>query len=180
MFGAVLTGGKVGSEEILFSVKRGFHSTQREFLADTQTAGSIGLLLQVSLPCLVFAPEAVVLKLRGGTNAIAAPQVDYTTMVFKPIAERFGIKFDFEIVKRGFYPKGGGLVEVKVQPAQHLTPVTMTDRGKVVSVYSLAFVSGVISKDVIAGLFLTSRLLRGCPRLQRRRLRSTLATRRCS
>jgi len=148
MHGATLTGGKVNSEEIFFSSKKGFVPNRVEFVADTQTAGSIGLLLQISLPCLLFAPESIKLQLKGGTNAIAAPQADYTLLVFKPIVEQFGIKFDLNISKRGFYPKGGGLVEVKSYPVKWLTPITITERGNVVSVTSYSFVSGVISADV--------------------------------
>lgn len=42
---------------------------------------SVCLLLQVSLPCVLFAASPSQLRLRGGTNAEMAPQIDYTTMV---------------------------------------------------------------------------------------------------
>lgn len=42
---------------------------------------SIGLLIQVALPCALFANSMSILKLRGGTNAEMAPQFDYTTEV---------------------------------------------------------------------------------------------------
>ena len=42
---------------------------------------SVCLLLQVALPCLLFAPEPSRLVLRGGTNADMAPPIDYTMRV---------------------------------------------------------------------------------------------------
>ena len=48
-----------------------------EYKADTKTAGSIILLVQVSLPCLIFAKEESKLYLKGGTNAENAPQIGY-------------------------------------------------------------------------------------------------------
>lgn len=38
-------------------------------------------MLQVSLPCVLFAASPSELRLRGGTNAEMAPQIDYTAMV---------------------------------------------------------------------------------------------------
>ena len=48
------------------------------------------------------------------------------------------------IVSRGYYPKGGGEVFVKVYPAKELTAVTMKDPGKVKRIYGRAFVAGVL------------------------------------
>jgi RNA 3'-terminal phosphate cyclase (ATP) len=39
------------------------------------------LLIQVALPCILFSSGVTILKLRGGTNAEMAPQIDYTTEV---------------------------------------------------------------------------------------------------
>lgn len=37
--------------------------------------------MQAAMPCLLFAPGACEVVLRGGTNADMAPQIDYTLMV---------------------------------------------------------------------------------------------------
>lgn len=114
------------------------------FVADTGTAGSICLLMQVAVPCLLYASAACSLTLKGGTNCDMAPQIDYTTMVFKPMAEKFGMKFDVDIRRRGYYPKGGGEVVVTSHPSSCLVavPDALTERGEVVRVYSRSFVAG--------------------------------------
>lgn len=42
---------------------------------------SVGLLLQISLPCVLFTEGPSELCLKGGTNAEMAPQIDYTIKV---------------------------------------------------------------------------------------------------
>ncbi|XP_028668264.1 RNA 3'-terminal phosphate cyclase [Erpetoichthys calabaricus] len=136
-----LEGAEVGSTEItLFpgKIKGGNH------VADTKTAGSVSLLLQVALPCALFADSPSVLCLKGGTNAEMAPQIDYTLSVFKPIAEKFGVKFDCSLKMRGYYPRGGGEIIVRTNPMKQLTPINLTERGNIVKIYGRAFVAGVL------------------------------------
>jgi RNA 3'-terminal phosphate cyclase (ATP) len=43
-------------------------------------------------------------------------QIFETLQVLKPLLEKFGIKFECDIIRRGYYPKGGGEVVFKVDP----------------------------------------------------------------
>ncbi|KAG8811254.1 hypothetical protein FRC17_002553, partial [Serendipita sp. 399] len=77
--GSHLVGAQKDSQTIIFTpgvVKAG------RFSADPGTAGAITLLIQIALPCLLFtnspSSESSTLRLRGGTNATQAPQIDYT------------------------------------------------------------------------------------------------------
>ncbi|KAI8998900.1 RNA 3'-terminal phosphate cyclase [Trametes punicea] len=149
---ARLDGCATGSTSIVF------HPTtkpqvSRCYTADPGTAGSITLMLQVSLPCLIFSPDSAVspsgLILRGGTNADQAPQVDYTQHVFLPFIRRhFGVQLSLNIVKRGYYPKGGGEVHVSVPPVRGPLPaVTLIERGPVKAVFGRSYVAG-LPKDL--------------------------------
>ncbi|CAJ0965132.1 unnamed protein product [Ranitomeya imitator] len=71
-----------------------------------------------------------------------APRKDFT--VFKPMAEHFSFKLDCDIRKRGYYPRGGGEILVRVSPVKYLKPITLTDRGSVTKIYGRAFVAGVL------------------------------------
>ncbi|TNM88107.1 RNA 3'-terminal phosphate cyclase [Takifugu rubripes] len=153
-----LQGAAIGSSDISLTpgkIRSGNH------VADTQTAGSVCLLLQVALPCSVFADASSQLTLKGGTNAEMAPQIDYTVKVFKPIVEKFGVHFDCDIRMRGYYPKGGGEVVVTVNPVKELLPVLMTERGTITKIYGRAFVAGVLpfklAKDMSAAAVRTIR-----------------------
>ncbi|VVC99094.1 unnamed protein product [Leptidea sinapis] len=69
---------------------------------DIGTAGSISLLLQVALPCALFADSPVTLVLRGGTNVQMAPQIDYMEHVFRKLLNHFGADFNLQIIRRGY------------------------------------------------------------------------------
>uniref|UniRef100_A0A3P8UKD2 RNA 3'-terminal phosphate cyclase n=1 Tax=Cynoglossus semilaevis TaxID=244447 RepID=A0A3P8UKD2_CYNSE len=92
-----LQGASIGSTDICLTpgkIRSGNHT------ADTHTAGSVCLLLQLALPCALFADSTSQFSLRGGTNAEMAPQVDYTLKVFKPIVEKFGVHFNCDLKMR--------------------------------------------------------------------------------
>lgn len=136
-----IKGDQVGSTEITLrpsSIQAG------SYMADTGTAGSVALLLQVSLPCTLFAPGPITMTFKGGTNAEMAPQIDYVTLVMKPMLEKFGVYFNCDIIRRGYYPKGGGEIVVSTKPIHQLKAVELTDRGKVTSIRGTAFVAGVL------------------------------------
>ncbi|KAI0362748.1 RNA 3'-terminal phosphate cyclase [Trametes cingulata] len=144
---ARLDGCDTGSSSIVF-----YPSTRpqlsKSYVADPGTAGSIALMLQLSLPCLIFSPAPVApseLVLRGGTNATNAPQIDYTQHVFLPfIRKHFGLEPTLNVVKRGYYPKGGGEVHVSIPPVRGPLPaVTLTERGTVKTVYGRSYVAGL-------------------------------------
>lgn len=112
------------------------------YKALVKTAGSISLLLQVVLPCTLFANGPTRLTLQGGTNAEMAPQVDYTTEVFRPIMEKFGATFDFDLLRRGYFPRGGGEVIVNINPVTELKPINLIERGNILAIYGWSFVAG--------------------------------------
>lgn len=122
------------------------------YSADPGTAGATTLLFQIALPCLLFTSpdklETSSLRLRGGTNAIQAPQIDYTEQIFLPFLRRhFSVNVQLEIVRRGYYPKGGGEVSVTVDPRKEPLPsITVLDRGTVISIRGRAYVAGLPKK----------------------------------
>ncbi|XP_061540507.1 RNA 3'-terminal phosphate cyclase isoform X2 [Phycodurus eques] len=158
MCAGVLQGGAVGSTDVSLTpgkIRAG------NYTADTHTAGSVCLLLQVALPCALYADDVSNLSLRGGTNAEMAPQIDYTVNVFKPIVKKFGVHFDCDIKMRGFYPKGGGEVCAAVHAAKELQAVTMLERGNISKIHGRAYVAGVLpfklAKDMSAAAVRTIR-----------------------
>ncbi|CAF0847310.1 unnamed protein product [Brachionus calyciflorus] len=138
---AKLTGAELKSTQILFDPTQLKSGT---FMADTKTAGSICLIIQNALPCLIFAKEESKLHLRGGTNADHSPQIDYFEYIFKPIASKMNINFDLEILRRGYYPQGGGEVYLKSKPIKELNPIDLTDFGEIKRIYGRAYVAGIL------------------------------------
>jgi len=134
-----LSGGTFGSTQISF---RPGNIRGGNFSADTKSAGAVCLLAQVALPCALFAPSQVCLSLRGGTNADMAPQIDEYTEIFLPNIAKFGFEFEFEVVRKGFFPKGGGEVNFFLSPVKELRAVNMTEVGQVTEVRGWSFTAG--------------------------------------
>lgn len=143
--GGALKGDAVGSSEITFTP--GMIAAGR-YTADTGTAGSVVLLMQVSFPCLLYASGDTHVTLKGGTNAEMAPQIDYMNMVFQPIAKKFGIDYDCRIVRRGYFPRGGGEIQVTAKPVHDLSPITLTEVGEITRVRGRAFVAGTLPRKL--------------------------------
>jgi RNA 3'-terminal phosphate cyclase (ATP) len=126
----------------------------RTIRGGVHTAGSICLMLQAALPCALFSPTPCNLYLKGGTNAIMAPQYDYWEALLLPILrDHCGLgphQVTSTITRRGFYPKGGGKVQVHVQPmgSTPLQPLRLAHRGTVQTIYIRAFrTAGLPSSD---------------------------------
>ena len=101
MCNARVIGAHIGSTHLEFHPGP-LEGRKHEYVADTRTAGCIGLLAQVGLPCALFAPssEPITLILKGGTNVPMGPHIEYLTEVFKPILNKFGADFEFTLLKR--------------------------------------------------------------------------------
>ena len=87
-----------------------------DYRFDIGTAGSITLVLQALLPVALRAPSGVTLHITGGTDVRAAPPLDYLRFVLLPLLARLGVQAELTLRRRGYYPRGGGQVEVRVVP----------------------------------------------------------------
>jgi RNA 3'-phosphate cyclase len=123
---ARVEGAQLGSTRLAFE-PCGFAAEAHEF--DCGTAGSVTLLLQALLPALAFANKEASVKLAGGTAVAWSPPVNYFERVLFPTLARMGLNARIEVKKWGWYPKGGGVVEVKVKPAGGLKAIDLSERG---------------------------------------------------
>ena len=87
---------------------------------DIGTAGSITLLLQCLIPVALFADRETSVRITGGTDVNWSPPIDFYLNVFLPALKDMGCAVHLDLKRRGYYPKGGGLVDVSVNPAQHV------------------------------------------------------------
>lgn len=87
---------------------------------DIGTAGSTTLLLQSILLPSFFAPKPVTLRITGGTNNMWAMPIEYFQEIFVPRIAKFCEKIDAKLLRRGYYPKGGGEIQIKIKPKYKL------------------------------------------------------------
>ena len=112
---AKVIGDKLGSTELKFipgEIKN------LELIEDVKTAGSISLILQVLIPVVSISQKKLSLVIKGGTDVMWSPTMNYTKYVLKEAYSRMGIKFEIQITKRGYYPKGEGEIKLEVFPSE--------------------------------------------------------------
>lgn len=106
------------------------------------TAGSTGLVLQAILIPLALAAEPSHLVLEGGTHNDHAPPFDFLERTLFPILNRMGPQITARIQRHGFYPRGGGRLEIDITPAP-LRPIFCLDRGDEQSYSGMAVFGGL-------------------------------------
>jgi len=141
---ATVEGLNVGSREVTIAPG---HLRGGRFSFDVGTAGSVTLVLQACLPPALRAPEPVELRLIGGTDVPWSPPLDYFRFVFLPLLARMGGKVTIEVVRRGYYPRGGGEIRVNVVPASDFRALVVEPPGAMRRVDGIAHV-GNLPRDV--------------------------------
>ncbi len=96
-----------------------------EYSFDVGTAGSTTLVLQTVLPPLLMCDASSRVKIRGGTHNPMAPPVEFLQRVFAPQLAAMGAKLEIELIRPGFYPKGGGQIEAVITPPHNWTRVSL-------------------------------------------------------
>lgn len=92
------------------------------------TAGSISLIIQVLIPVIAICKKKLKLKIIGGTNVLWSPTIDYTQIVLREAYARMGINCSINIIKRGYFPKGGGMIELEVLPSEKINSIVLSTR----------------------------------------------------
>ena len=122
---AKIEGLAVGSTSITFTPGKIQNAKLQE---NVGTAGSISLIIQAIIPAVALAQKKLELSISGGTDVPWSPTMNYTKHVLAEAYSRIGINFTLDIKKRGYYPKGGGLVELTVLPCKKLAPLELSGR----------------------------------------------------
>lgn len=91
---------------------------------DPGTAGSIPLILQAWLPVALRVGGSI--GVSGGTEVAWSPTIDYLDRVLVPVLRHAGASIDIEVLERGYYPRGGGQVRVRVEPSP-LDPIQIPE-----------------------------------------------------
>jgi RNA 3'-terminal phosphate cyclase (ATP) len=91
--------------------------------------------------------KSLKISVTGGTDVPWSPTSNYTKYVLGEAYSRIGIDFSLDIRKRGYYPKGRGLIEMEILPVKNLIPISLTKRATKSA--KLLFVYSKLSKESI-------------------------------
>ena len=116
LFGARVENLKVGAEWVRFEPSGKFAGGPAK--VDIGTAGSIPLTLMTVVHAVALSNNSLEIEITGGTDVRASPTIDYLRYVVAEAYRSAGIKFSIDVLKRGYYPKGGGVVKATIEPCQ--------------------------------------------------------------
>ncbi len=129
--GAKLEGDQIGSQFLTFSPGKVRGGGYRFNVAEERgSAGAVTLVLQVLLLPLCLSTSSSEVTLLGGTHVPWSPPFHYLSMVLLPTLARMGVRCEAGIEKWGWYPKGGGVIRVRVIPVDELRSIDLSIRGK--------------------------------------------------
>lgn len=144
---AKLKGAELGSSTVEFTpgkIKGG------NYKINIGTAGSIFLVLQTLLPPSLHADKEVSLEITGGTDVKWSPSTTYFQEILCRFLKKMEVEIETEIIKYGFYPKGGGNVKTTIKPRQKLKPINLVERGKLKRVDIISIASKFLEKSKVA------------------------------
>jgi len=142
-----LDGGEVGSKEIRFKpagkVKGG------DYQWDIGTAGSTTLLAMTLLPAACFSNEAISFKISGGLFQDFASSAYHMQYVLFSVLNKMGITVRLSIIRPGYVPRGGGNIEVTLEPVRgRIRPIRLVRQGHVTEIGGVALASHLKERGV--------------------------------
>jgi RNA 3'-terminal phosphate cyclase (ATP) len=147
MCGAEVTGAQVSSMEITFKPKgrvKGGH-----YQWDIGTAGSTTLLAITLLPLVILSGEETAIRISGGLFQDFAPSALHMQHVLLPTLYRMGTGAELRIVRPGYVPKGGGVIEIKTRPVEGtLEPIRLLEQGSITAINGVALSSRLRERKV--------------------------------
>ncbi|MFP3898700.1 MAG: RNA 3'-terminal phosphate cyclase [Dehalococcoidia bacterium] len=146
MCGGVVQNASLGSREITYTPGRRFSGG--EYSWDIGTAGSATMMAQTLLPLACFARKPSRFRLEGGLFQDFAPSAYHMRFVLLPLLKQMGAQAELDIIRPGYVPRGGGILELRVEPAGKLRPLNLAEQGEIRHVEGVALSSHLKEKRV--------------------------------
>jgi RNA 3'-phosphate cyclase len=107
------------------------------------TAGATGLVLHtVYLPLSrCSAPSELVLE--GGTHVNTSPCFHFVDTTWRAYMEHLGLRIGLKMLRPGFYPRGGGVVEVHIQLCPGIRGLRLRERRPVTRIIGFSAVASL-------------------------------------
>jgi RNA 3'-terminal phosphate cyclase (ATP) len=119
---AEVHGDELGSSRIEFKPNE-LRNGKYEF--SIGTAGSSVLVAQTILLPLLYSQEASTVSIQGGTHNSFSPPFDFLMKAYGAILRQMGANVKFSIIRHGFFPAGGGEIQIDISPCKKLIPLEL-------------------------------------------------------
>jgi len=145
--GGTIEGAVVDSTRIRY--RPGAGSKKTHYFWDIGTAGSTTMLAFNILPLAIFSPKSLQLRISGGLFQDFAPGAYHMHGVLLPLLARMGVRSTLNVMRPGYVPKGGGVLEMESHPMDgKLSPLILTEQGRVKSVRGVSLASHLRQQHV--------------------------------
>lgn len=105
------------------------------------SAGAVTLILQTILLPLAMASGDSVVTLKGGTHVAWSPPISYIEQIYIPLLSKLGLQAELQLQAWGWYPQGGGEVQLHIKGNSILQGIELLERGALQQVKGLAVVT---------------------------------------
>jgi RNA 3'-terminal phosphate cyclase (ATP) len=108
------------------------------------TAGATGLVVHtLYLPLALGAAGPSEVTVEGGTHVTTSPCFHFLDVTWRPYLELLGLRVGLRMRRPGFYPRGGGVVEMQVRPCRRPQGLQLGERGPVRKAGGFSAVAGL-------------------------------------
>ncbi|MCK4251342.1 RNA 3'-terminal phosphate cyclase [candidate division WOR-3 bacterium] len=143
---ATVQGLKINSMEVDFAPSQIKGGT---YTIDTETAGSVTLILQTLIPIGIFSESALELVIKGGTAVPFSPTIEYFQHIVRHILKIMGVSIFLDIRRHGFYPKGGGEIFAKIEPSK-IRNIILMEQGELQKIDVVSIASNYLKDARVA------------------------------
>lgn len=107
------------------------------------TAGSTSLLLQTIFYPLGMSSGTSEVQITGGTHVPWSPCYHYLAEHWGAYMQELGFQFRMNLIKAGFYPRGGGEIFTRTKPVSAIHNLQLENRGALVRIRGLSCVANL-------------------------------------
>lgn len=108
------------------------------------TAGATGLVLHtLYLPLALRGDGPSELVLEGGTHVSTSPCFHFLDTTWRTYMALLGLHVSLKLIRPGFYPRGGGRVNVTVEPCAKVKGLRLLERGAPKIITGISAVAGL-------------------------------------
>jgi len=137
---AEVDGVQLNSTSIFFTPKM---IQPGRYQCDIGTAGSTSLVLQTIFLPLSMGDTASSISISGGTHVPWSPSFDFMVQQWLWYLKKIGFNISLKLELAGFYPQGGGLIHASIRPTNSISPLNLTQRGKLLQIRGISAVANL-------------------------------------
>ncbi len=141
-------GVELGSRELEFIPHE---ITKKQLNVEIRTAGSTCLVLQSLMLPSLFLKHNMQIRIEGGaTFNEKAPNIFYFTDVLFPILRKLGFNLNLDVIKHGFYPRGGADLIFRSKPFTKLNNLYLDMPSELNKITGISVATSELKKAKVA------------------------------